>query len=51
MDDVLNKLGSALITPQPLDDKTSSHQACYKNWGRLKNQEARRRETLEIQKS
>ncbi|RVE42206.1 hypothetical protein evm_013139 [Chilo suppressalis] len=50
MEEVLEKMESALGSLKP-KDSLSSFEGLYKNWGKLDNQEERRRDLLEIQKS
>ncbi|CAG9796688.1 unnamed protein product [Diatraea saccharalis] len=49
MEDVLEKMKSTLGSLNK--ESTSSFEGLYKNWGKLDNQEERRKELLEIQKS
>lgn len=49
MDLVLSRLENATITPNESDSKTS-FDVLYKNWGKLGNQDERRKEILEVQK-
>lgn len=52
MDEVLEKLVSTIITsPERTEQGSNDYQALYKNWGRLGNQEERRKELLEQQKT
>lgn len=50
MDEVTEKLSGALISKEPTEEEKSSFEGLYKNWGKLGNQEERRREILEVQK-
>ncbi|CAH0405454.1 unnamed protein product [Chilo suppressalis] len=50
MEEVLEKMESVLGSLKP-KDSLSSFEGLYKNWGKLDNQEERRRDLLEIQKS
>ncbi|XP_063839484.1 snurportin-1 [Ostrinia nubilalis] len=47
MDELLGKMESANINPEP---PKSEYETLYKNWGKLSNQEERRKEILEVQK-
>lgn len=50
MDEVVEKFSGAVISKEPTEDDKSSFEGLYKNWGKLGNQEERRRGLLEIQK-
>lgn len=50
MDEVLQKLSGTLISEEPAEEDKSNFEGLYKNWGKLGNQEDRRREILEVQK-
>lgn len=51
MEEVVEKLSGALISKEPAEEDKSNFEALYKNWGKLGNQEERRREILEVQKT
>lgn len=50
MEEVLEKLSDAVISKAPAEEDKSNFEGLYKNWGKLGNQEERRREILEVQK-
>lgn len=51
MEEVLSKFETALGTKKDGDDDNSTNfDGLYKNWGRLGNQEERRKDLLEVQK-
>ncbi|XP_026320034.1 snurportin-1 [Hyposmocoma kahamanoa] len=51
MEEVVEKLSDAVISKEPTEEDKSNFEGLYKNWGKLGNQEERRREILEVQKS
>lgn len=50
MEEVVEKLSDAVISKEPTEEDKSNFEGLYKNWGKLGNQEERRREILEVQK-
>lgn len=50
MDEVLEKLESSALTITDTKSPKTDFECLYKNWGKLNNQEERRKEQLENQK-
>ncbi|KAG6452354.1 snurportin-1 [Manduca sexta] len=51
MDEVLKKFGNVMVASETCDESKSIFEDLYKNWGKFRNQEERRKQILEKQKS
>lgn len=53
MDEILEKLGTAIINTNTDDDEynRSYYEDLYKNWGKLGNQQQRRKDLIDTQRS
>lgn len=50
MEEVVDKFNETFISKELVEEDKSNFEGLYKNWGKLGNQEERRREILEVQK-